>query len=380
MQRVLGFLGGCVLAIASACVDAPPIEEDNERSGLALMGYQQHIMDEVEWRVIGTAADGLNGPRDLDFNPENPGELWVVNQLDDSTSTFFDVGTDEQSVVHRVDSFAMHFMEEVASISFRSGNMFATCQESRNTYNNQAPANNFMGPSLWPADLDTYSYANPEAVDFVGYDLGSHLDMLHESPLCMGIEWMQDNAFWTFDGYHGSISLFDFVEDHGVGFDDHSDGIVERYVEVEVARIEGIPSHLVYDRDNAVLFVADTGNERILRVDTSSAVRNRNLPATEPGVQVFEMAGAVVEEWANNDDGLDWVSGIDIHDGVLYFSDTYQSRIYAYDVETGEELDYLDTGLPERSLMGIRLDELGNLYYVDNVGDRLFMLQNPESL
>ena len=377
MQRFLRFLGGVGLAVTSACVEGPPVEPENEIAGLALLGNGQHDMESVQWRVIGTAADGLNGPRDLDFNPENPGELWVVNQLDDSTSTFFDVGTDAQSVVHRVDSFAMHFMEEVASISFRSGNMFATCQESRNTYNDQATANDFMGPSLWPADLETYSYANPEAVEFVGYDLGSHLDMLHESPLCMGIEWLQDNAFWTFDGYHGSISLFDFREDHGVGYDDHSDGVVERYVDVEVARIAGIPSHLVYDREREILFVADTGNERILRVDTSAAVRGRNLPAMEPGVQVFEMAGTDVEELANNDDGLDWVSGIDLYDGVLYFTDSYQSRIYAYDVETGEELDYLDTGLPERSLMGIRLDAGGNLYYVDNVGDRLFMLENP---
>lgn len=349
-----------------------------EPAGLALFGHQNHTLDGVEWAVIGTSADGLNGPRDLDFNPENPGELWVVNQLDDSTSTFFDVGTDAQEVVHRIDSFAMHFMEEVSSISFRSGNMFATCQESRNTYNNQAPANNFMGPSLWPADLETYGFANPDAVDFVGYDLGSHLDMLHESPLCMGIEWLYDNAFWTFDGWHGSISLFDFQEDHGVGYDDHSDGIVERYVEVEVSRIEGIPSHLVYDTENEVLFVADTGNERILRVDVRDAVRNRTLPSTEPGVQVYEMRGAIVEEWANNDDGLDWVSGIDLHDGVLYVADAWTSRIYAFDAETGAQLDYLDTGLPERALMGIALDERGNLFFVDNVDNRLFVVRNPE--
>jgi hypothetical protein len=63
---------------------------------------------------------------------------------------------------------------------------FATCQESRNTYNDQAPPNDFMGPTLWPADFDVYAHSNPEAVAFVGSDLGSHIDMLHTRQLRLG--------------------------------------------------------------------------------------------------------------------------------------------------------------------------------------------------
>src|SRR5690606_3474583 len=106
-----------------------------------------------------------------------------------------------------------------------------------------AAANDFMGPTLWSADLDIYAQTNPAAVDFLGFDLGSHLDMLHESPLCMGIAWVSDNVYFTFDGLTGSISRYDFVEDHGAGFDDHSDGIVERFVDAGVSRVEGVPSH-----------------------------------------------------------------------------------------------------------------------------------------
>ena len=75
-------------------------------------------------------------------------------------------------------------------------------------------------------------------------DLGSHYDMLHESPLCMGIAWEKDNVYWVFDGHNQSIARYDFQEDHGMGFDDHSDGIIGKYVTGEIQREPDIPSHL----------------------------------------------------------------------------------------------------------------------------------------
>ena len=150
-------------------------------------------IDGASIEVVGSRADGLNVPRDLEFNPAVPGELWVVNRADDSTTIFHGMGTPDQSSEHRIDPFALHFMEEVSSLSFGAATFdgsdaptWGSCQESRNTYNGQSSPNDFMGPSLWTADLDIFAYSNPEAVDYLteefGFpaDLGSHLDMLHE--------------------------------------------------------------------------------------------------------------------------------------------------------------------------------------------------------
>ena len=46
--------------------------------------------------VYHKLVDGLDDPRDLAFNPQHPGELWVVNREDDSTVIYFDVGTPKQ--------------------------------------------------------------------------------------------------------------------------------------------------------------------------------------------------------------------------------------------------------------------------------------------
>ena len=59
--------------------------------------------------------------------------------------------------------------------------------ESRNTYNDQGLGDDFMGPTLWTSDPEIFGY-NPDAVEYLSdlfgmpVDLGSHIDMLHESP------------------------------------------------------------------------------------------------------------------------------------------------------------------------------------------------------
>ena len=40
------------------------------------------------------------------------------------------------------------------------------------------------------------------------HDLGSHLDMLHNTPLCMGIAHEAANRYWVFGGLKGSVAGF----------------------------------------------------------------------------------------------------------------------------------------------------------------------------
>ncbi len=345
------------------------VEGEKDLGGIAALGNTEG-MARVQMDVIGTEADGLNIPRDLDFNPENPGELWVVNRADDSTSTFFDAGTDSQESLHIIDPFALHFMEEVSSIAFGDPQLFGTCQESRNTYDHHHPSDDFMGPTLWTSVLDIYGKTNPEAVEELDYDLGSHIDMLHQTPLCMGIAWEVDNVYWVFDGSTGSIQRNDFVDDHGPGYDHHSDGIIAHYVRGEVARVEDVPSHLAYDAATGLLYIADTGNSRIAVLDTTTGTRGADLPVMEPGTTYYEMDGATLTTLVEGE--LVEPSGVDLFDDTLIVTDHATGIVWAFDLQ-GNELDRVDLGLGE-GLMGVEVVDREEIWLVHADDNELLRL------
>ena len=329
------------------------------------------LFGSVEVSVVADADDGLLGPRDLDFNPDVEGELWVINRTDDASLTISNVGTTAQAIVRRKDPYALHFMEETAALSFSTGMKFGTCGESRNTYDDQQQGNDFMGPALWSADAAIYAITNPEAVaDNGGSDLGSHLDMMHETPLCMGIAWVSDNVYFVFEGLTNTIARYDFKTDHGPGFDFHGDGTVERFVDVDVARIADVPSHMVYDHDSELLYVADTGNNRVSVLDVSTAFQASEFRGFETLVQ--ESTDATWTEFVTGEDAdFQAPSGLALHDGVLYVGDNLTSRISAFDLE-GNLLETLDLDIDEGGLMGLRVSPDGeSLYVTDFVGNRV---------
>ena len=175
---VCGFLVGCTGGETSDVVD---------EIGLAVLGSGSgDIADRLD--VMGTSDDGLANITDLAFNPQVDGELWTVNKDDDSVVIYRDLDS-SPTAEHIIDPYALHFMEKVTSIAFGAPGTFATCQDGRNTYNGQGQPNDFTGPTLWSSDPAIFGITNPDAVDELGFDLGSHLDMLHESPQCMGIAW-----------------------------------------------------------------------------------------------------------------------------------------------------------------------------------------------
>jgi hypothetical protein len=64
-----------------------------EAVGVAALGAGTQDLANVVLTESGDSTDGLNAPRDLEFNPDVPGQLWVVSRTDDSTTIFTDVGT-----------------------------------------------------------------------------------------------------------------------------------------------------------------------------------------------------------------------------------------------------------------------------------------------
>ena len=351
-----------------ACIGAEDVNEP-EPKGLAVLGQDSHDLEAITRDVVATGQDGLKVPLDLEFNPEVPGELWIVNQKDDSVTILFDAGTDAQTSTHIIDPYAVHFMDAVSAIAFGAPGTFGTTQESDNPYGTKNEGDYFMGPTLWSSDLEIFGHSNPEAVEYLtelfGFyaDLGSHLDMLHESPYAMGMAWSHDNVYWVYDGWNRSIYRYDFQEDHGVGYDDHSDGIMYRWVEGQVGYVEGTPSHLEYEQATGYLYIADTENNVIRVLDTNTGSEGSNLPKAEPGTTHKTWEGA--DMWTLIDGaehGMGAPSGLALTDEHLFVTDAPTGNLMAFDLE-GDLVDWVNPNMAR--IAGIEAVSDEELWLVD---------------
>jgi hypothetical protein len=329
-------------------------------------GGEEHVVPELgsTFTVIGTAADGLDGVRDLEFDPAHPERLWTFNTNIHGVVIFFEPGTAQQSAEVRVDTYGQHFMAYVSAAAFGDNGNFSSCQESRDEWNvGPQPPDDFMGPTLWSANLDIFAMVGQEFPP--GAQEGSHLDMLHQSPLCMGIAHESGNAYWTSDGLRGNLVRYDFVGDHGPGGGDHSDGIITRYADATLTRVANVPSHMEYDHDTGMLWIADTGAGRIMRLDTNTGTNVGSLPGEWDGATYTGVEGAsyvpVVEGLANP-------SGFVLDTGRLFVSENATGDVIVFDLE-GNELDRMQT--PAQNLMGITLGPDGHLYYADPIANEV---------
>ncbi len=321
--------------------------------------------------LIGPAA-GLAQPRDLAWNPRRPEELWVVSYDDDSALIVSAAPSDARTVEKRIDGYAQHFFEEPTAIAFGADETtfglpgtFATCGESRNTYNGQADGNDFMGPALWSSDMSVFAAQDPNG-------LGSHLDMLHNTPLCMGIAWEGGNKYWVTGGLTGAIERYDFQTDDGIGNDDHSDGLTWRYAPGTLGYVPGVPSHLFVDAAAGYVYVADTGHGRILRLDAQTGTPGSMVGGLETSVQMVD--GTVIEELVPGGT-LSQPSGIELSAaGTLFVTDHATSQIHAFGLD-GTLLATVETGLPAGSLGGLSIGPDDRLYFVDMAGDRVLRVE-----
>lgn len=350
-------------ATSTGSTDEPATTSASEPTGTtteAPTTGEAHVVPEfgATFVVIGTAEDGLNAVRDLEFNPAAPDQLWTFNMLSHGVVIYFAPGTAQQTSEERIDAYGQHFMAYVSSAAFGDLDTFATCQESRNEWNvGPQDPDDFMGPALWPADLEIFAKVGQEFPP--NGQEGSHLDMLHQSPLCMGIAHEAGNAFWAFDGMHGNIVRYDFQADHGPGGSDHTDGIITRYTDVTVTRVGNIPGHMELDHATGMLYIADTGGGRLLRLDTATGTNTGTLPGDWDGAEYTGVEGADVQVLA---EGLDEPSGLALHDGRILVSEHGTGDIIAFDLD-GKEIDRMTT--PAKRIMGITIGPAGDLWYAD---------------
>jgi sugar lactone lactonase YvrE len=140
---------------------------------------------------------------------------------------------------------------------------------------------------------------------------------------------------------------------------------VRRFLVGEVERVEGVPSHLVFDQRTRSLYVVDTGNARILRLDPNTGRNGEPMRCDDDQLdfEVPVVEGASFEVVVAGG-SLELPSGIALLGGALYVSDNATSRITAFTLD-GREIASLDTGLPAGTLAGIAIGPDGRLYFTD---------------
>jgi DNA-binding beta-propeller fold protein YncE len=306
-------------------------------------------------------ADRPRQPSSLAFNPKRPGELWIVDYKDNSAITVAADGTSKR----RTDPAAGHFMAKPTGIAFADDDTWATCG---NTDNSQNGSPGFMGPAAFSADPTIFATQNPST------DLGSHLDMLHASSFCMGVAHEKDHAYWVFDGNNSALVRYDFRQFHPPGEEDHSDGEISFYAIGQVKNTSEIPSHLVLNPADMNLYVADTGNGRLVKLDITTGTPGKKRRSSEPSIPV-EMDGTDVVDVVPAGT-LQQPSGVALDGDILYVTDNATSRFYAFDL-SGALVRYLDTELPAGSLAGITVGPDKKLYFVDMVGGSAYRIDVP---
>jgi hypothetical protein len=379
MKRALTYLIpllSCALAAGCTIEETVAVDDDDGSSSasgsgsgsggsvpvgpdpIAVLGGGEHSMDAVTHSPISNGSEQLNRPTDLAFNPAAPNELWIVNQTGESVTIIFNPGETNQTSVNKKAS--QHFMARPAALAFGNNGHFATIHEQDGFTQPDTPFD-FMGPTLWQANSQVFQGQHQD-----------HVDMLHNSPNGMGIAWEEGNTYWIFDGMHSSLTRYAFNGPHMPGGTDHSNGDVRRFVTGEVQRVANVPSHMWFDQTSRKLYVNDTGNHRVAVLDTNTGNPGGAFSPNYDNTTQTTYTGGVLSTFIDTSQyGNHWPSGMARFGDHLYVSDVGNGTIYGYTMD-GELADWLPTGLPDGSLLGITFDASGNLYYVDAAANQIF--------
>lgn len=358
MKKELTFYGLLMLSVLNT----------NAQSGY----FDKYITDSIVFTTVATNSQKLAQPRDLDFKP-NSNELWICNNGNSdggSMVIFYNAGLPGQSSQYRKDSHTGHFKIYPSAMAFGDDGFWANTNEIKNTANESST---FMGPALWTADTSIFAKVFQNDWE-PGLPLGSHYDMLHQSPFSMGIAHDTNLVYWVNDGYNGNICKYDFVKHHGPGYDNHSAGKIWRYTDVTVNRVTNVPSHMVMDKQTGWLYYVDGGSKTIRRMQTrtGSVESTLSVPSTsqEPLAGYWKVTGATVEIL---DSFTTQPCGIDFYRNRLVVSDYTNGNIYVYKVDSVvTRVRTIATG--RSGMMGIKVGPDSRIWCVNYTDSKLYRL------
>jgi len=354
-----------LVAIAVEEADTAPVT-------MALDADAPHVLDKylsgnLTITTVAGPADGINAPVDLDFNqsPLHPTDLWVVTTDDRGYGiAILHEATDAARRTLRLkkDSRASHFMWRTQAIAMGSNGTFSTMQNGQN--GNMDPFYQFMGPTLWSADTAVFAsrYQEDRRV------LASHLDMLHQSPIGLGIAHDHDNVYWVTDGYYETVHRYDFHDPHEVGGTDHRDGRIRRYTDATITLGErGRPGHVAFDDEHQWLYIVDPGSNRVIRFDTKTGSEQRRLvppdESNENLASFTEWSGATVEELIT--EGLGEPVGIAVDANRLFIGDRVSGTIHVYGINEDGVVPKGTIATGAQELLGICIGPDQRIWFVD---------------
>jgi hypothetical protein len=325
---------------------------------------------ENEWGInhpeivkLSSVQSLISKPTDLEFNPTRKGELWIINEGTESTGgttvRIPDISASQFVYDFRKDENSWHFMALPTALAFSNNGDWAT---TTGILDANRKGGSFTGPALWSGDLNIY--ARPSGGN------GSHLDMLHGSPYCMGIASEHENVYWVYDGYNRHICRYDFGGDHGPGNSDHDDGKIHRFTNIGLKKNGTVPSHLIMNEDRTVLYAVDGGNNRVLKIDVTTATRKRSLALTNEKLADHSEWNADFEVLL--EDEFFNFCGVAISGNRLFLSDNTTGDIKCINLEKGEEIASIETGI--EGITGITVFE-NRLYFVSYKENSLYKVE-----
>ena len=340
-----------------------------------------------KWNVttVLTEIDGILRPLDVEFNSSlfNENDLWIVNSANNGHHTIaiaHNIGLQGQSIVQKADNARSHFMWRTQALAFGTNGTFATAQNGQDGsfLGNEFSEYLFMGPTLWSSDTAIFASRNQTNPQY----LGSHLDMLHQSPYNLGIAHEAGSKYWVSDARYNDICSYDFQNPHEVGGTDHRDGIIYRYKDVTITPGQfGIPSHLVKDKTSNWLYFIDGGAKQVKRLDITSGTEGETLDMpnfSSERVQSFKsMNGGIVDTVVPTSTATP--VGIDYRDGILYVSYYETGEIKLFSVENDfEEIETISTNSP--GIMGITVNKLGDIWAANHDSSSVLKISRKESI
>lgn len=128
-----------------------------------------------------------------------------------------------------------------------------------------------------------------------------------------------------------------------------------------------------WDAQTKKLYVADTGNKRILSLDPANARNVAPLPGNE-SIAARDYYEGTTKTVVSSSAGLVQPSGLEATGGLAFVTDASTSKISAFKLSDGSLVRSFSTGLPSGSLAGLNFGPEGKIYFVDRQGNCVYRL------